>query len=149
MTAVRGKAGFSLIEALVALAVAAMALTAIFALQQQLAAGQRRHEAALELVSLQRNALALTDELNPTLEPAGELGLAGGRRLRWTSTPLTPPRTQIGLDGGEGRYEMRLYRVQLIISDARGAYLGRLDFDRLGWRPMRARPAGPGSNAGG
>jgi len=57
----RGRDGFSLVEALVALAVASMALLAVFALQQQLARGQQRHQAALELVRLQRNALALTD----------------------------------------------------------------------------------------
>jgi type II secretory pathway component PulJ len=135
----RGREGFSLIEALVALAVASMALIAIFALQQQLAQGQLRHQRALELVRLQRNALALTDELNPTLQPAGELVMAGGQRLRWTSRPLTAPRTQldIGANAGEGRYELRLYRVEAQILDPRGRYLGSLGFDRLGWRPLR------------
>ena len=38
----RGRDGFSLIEALVALAIAAMTLTAIFELQQQMIRGQRR-----------------------------------------------------------------------------------------------------------
>jgi prepilin-type N-terminal cleavage/methylation domain-containing protein len=131
------KRGFSLIEALVALAVAAIALTALFALQQQLADAQRRHQKALELVTLQRNALALTEDLNPTLEPAGELELAGGKVLRWTSTPLTPPRTQTGIPSGEGRYELRLYRVAIVIADRRGGYLGRVDFDRMGWKPLR------------
>ncbi len=140
----RARAGFSLIEALVALAVASMALIAIFALQQQLARGQQRHEAALELVRLQRNALALTDDLNPTFEPAGELVMAGGQRLRWTSRPLTAPRTQVGIPSGEGRFEVRLYRVEAIIHDTRGRYLGRLDFDRLGWRPLRPSTEGGG-----
>lgn len=142
----RGKGGFSLVEALVALAVAALALTAIFALQQQLANGQRRHERALELVTLQRNVLALTDELNPTLEPAGELPLAGGRRVRWRSAPLTPPRTQIGLPSGEGRFEVRLYRVEAQILDRAGRYLGRVEFDRLGWRALRREAATEGPN---
>jgi len=133
----RGRDGFSLVEALVALAVASMALLAVFALQQQLARGQQRHQAALELARLQRNALALTDELNPTLEPSGELVLAGGRRLRWSSRPLTPPRTQIGIPDGEGRFEVRLYRVDGVILDPRGRALGRVAFDRMGWRPLR------------
>ena len=142
----RARAGFSLIEALVALAVAAMALIAIFSLQQQLARGQQRHQAALELVRLQRNALTLTDELNPTVEPAGEIAMAGGRRLRWSSRPLTAPRTQVGIPSGEGRFEVRLYRVDGVILDARGRELGRIGFDRLGWRPVRgaAEPAAPG-----
>jgi type II secretory pathway pseudopilin PulG len=133
----RGREGFSLIEALVALAVASMALIAVFALQQQLARGQQRHEASLELVRLQRNALALTDELNPTLEPTGELVMAGGQRLRWASRPLTGPKTQVGIPDGEGRFEVRLYRVDAVIFDPRGRALGRVGFDRMGWRPLR------------
>lgn len=133
------RAGFSLIEALVALAVAAMALLAIFSLQQQLAEGERRHTRTLELVALQRNALALTQDLNPTTEPSGSLRLAGGQTVSWTAEPLTAPRTNVGLPVGEGAFEVRLYRVRVAITDARGVRLGGLDFDRIGWR--RLRPA--------
>ena len=143
MTRLEARRGFSLIEALVALAVAAMALTALFALQQQLASAQHRHQKALELVTLQRNAMALTEDLNPSLEPAGARPLGRGRTMRWTSTPLTPPRTQIGLPSGEGRYELRLYRVTIVISDGGGAALGRVEFDRTGWRALRRSPEAP------
>lgn len=136
----RLQGGFSLIEALVALAIAAMALTAIFALQQQLAQGEVRHRKTLELVALQRNALALTNDLNPTAEPQGALRLAGGQWVRWTAEPLTAPRTNVGLEGGEGAFEVRLYRVRVDIVDARGARLGGLDFDRVGWRRLAAAP---------
>ena len=134
--------GFSLIEALVALAIASMALLAIFALQQQLAQGEVRHTRALQLVALQRNALALTSDLNPTAEPQGSLRLAGGQWVRWSAEPLTPARTNVALSSvGEGAFEVRLYRVRVLISDARGARLGGLDFDRIGWRRLAAPPA--------
>ena len=137
----RRESGFSLIEALVALAIAAMALLAIFALQQQLAQGEVRHTRALHLVALQRNALALTSDLNPTAEPQGSLRLAGGQWVRWNSAPLTPPRTNVGASSvGEGAFEVRLYRVRVAITDARGAPLGGLDFDRIGWRRLAAAP---------
>lgn len=136
----RGDAGFSLIEALVALAIAAMALAAIFALQRQLAEGEQRHTRTLALVVLQKNALALTRDLNPTAEPTGALRLAGGQTVRWTSQPLTPPRTDTGLPTGEGAFELRLYRVRVDIADGSGRRLGGLDFDRVGWRRLTPAP---------
>lgn len=136
------RAGFSLIEALVALAVAAMALLAIFSLQQQLAEGERRHTRTLDLIALQRNALALTQDVNPTAEPRGAFSLAGGQTVSWTTEPLTAPRTNVGLPVGEGMFEVRLYRVRVAITDARGTRLGGLDFDRIGWRRLTPAPAG-------
>jgi general secretion pathway protein I len=130
------QAGFSLIEALVALAIAAMALAAVFALQRQMAEGEQRHTRTLQLVALQKNALALTRDLNPTAEPSGALRLAGGQTVRWTSQPLTTPRTNTGLPAGEGAFELRLYRVRIDITDPSGKRLGGLDFDRVGWRRL-------------
>lgn len=132
--------GFSLIEALVALAIAAMALAAVFSLQRQLAEGEQRHTRALQLVALQKNALALTRDLNPTAEPAGVFQLAGGQTVRWTSQPLTPPRTNTGLPTGEGAFEVRLYRVHVDIIERTGKRLGGLDFDRVGWRRLTPSP---------
>ena len=136
----RREAGFSLIEALVALAIAAMALAAVFALQRQLAEGEQRHARTLQLVALQKNALALTRDLNPTAEPTGAIRLAGGQTVRWTSQPLTAPRTNTGLPTGEGAFEVRLYRVRVDIADASGHRLGGLDFDRVGWKRLTPAP---------
>jgi prepilin-type N-terminal cleavage/methylation domain-containing protein len=132
----RRERGFSLIEALVALAIAAMALAAVFELQRQLAEGEQRHTRTLQLVALQKNALALTRDLNPTAEPAGAVPLAGGQTVRWASQPLTAPRTNTGLPTGEGSFELRLYRVRVDITDRTGRRLGGLDFDRVGWRRL-------------
>jgi prepilin-type N-terminal cleavage/methylation domain-containing protein len=128
--------GFSLIEALVALAIAAMALAAVFALQRQLAEGEQRHTRTLQLVALQKNALALTRDLNPTAEPTGAIRLGGGQTARWSSQPLTAPRTNTNLPVGEGAFEVRLYRVRVDILDGSGRRLGGLDFDRVGWRRL-------------
>lgn len=136
----RHDAGFSLIEALVALAIAAMALAAVFTLQRQLAEGEQRHTRTLQLVTLQKNALALTRDLNPTAEPTGAVQLAGGQTVRWTSQPLTPPRTNTSLPAGEGAFEVRLYRVRVDIADSSGRRLGGLDIDRVGWRRLTPAP---------
>ncbi len=128
--------GFSLIEALVALIVASMALLAVYALQEQLARGQLRYQRALAAAGLRRDAMALTEEVNPMSEPVGERPLAGGRRVRWTSTPLTDPRPNAGYPSGVGRYEVRLYRLSVLILDAQGRRIDSVAFDRLGWRRL-------------
>ena len=130
------RAGFSLIEALVALIVAAMALTAIFELQQQLVRGQLRYERALGLAQLERDALALTRDINPTAAPNGDAPLTGGRTIRWTSTPLSAPQPNLDFPKGPGRYEVRLYRVRVDILDPRRRLLGQLAFERMGWRRL-------------
>lgn len=127
--------GFSLIEALVALIVASIVLLAVFELQNQLASGQSRYEHAMALAGLERDAMVLTSEVNPMAEPRGVRSMAAGRTLDWTATPLTEARRNTGYPSGAGRYDVRLYRLDVHISDGRGRALARLSFERLGWSP--------------
>ena len=132
------KRGFSLIEALVALIIAAMALAGVLELQRQLADGQRRYERALMVAGLQRDAIALLADVNPTATPQGTAPLGAGRSLRWTSTARSAPALNTGEIRAGRRFELRLYRVQATILDRDGAALGELGFDRVGWRKLEA-----------
>ena len=86
-----GKAGFSLLEALVALAIGAMMLGAILGLQHQFIDAQRRHDATMQSSNLQRDVLALIKEVNPAERPDGEIALPPDRTIRWTSEAVSPP----------------------------------------------------------
>ena len=133
--------GFSLIEALVALIIAAMALAGILELQRQLADGQARDQRALELAGLERNAMALTADLNPTATPQGSS--AAGRRpqLRLDLDPARAGAAQHRLARRPaGAFELRLYRVTVRVLDRGGQPLGQFAFDRVGWRKLE-RPA--------
>jgi prepilin-type N-terminal cleavage/methylation domain-containing protein len=132
----RGQSGFSLIEALVALIIAAMALAGVLELQRQLADGQQRYERALTVTGLQRDALALLADINPTETPDGAEPLTAGRSLRWISTPRSAPRLNTGSAQAGRRFELRLYRVSVTILDRDGSALGQLAFDRVGWRKL-------------
>lgn len=136
----RGARGFSLIEALVALIIAAISLAAVLELQRQLADGQRRYERALEIAQLQRDALALTANVNPTAQPEGVVPLAAGRSLRWRAEPRGPEALNTGSATAGRRFQMRLYRVTVDILDPGGAAMGQVTFDRVGWRRLD-RPA--------
>ncbi|TCS10477.1 prepilin-type N-terminal cleavage/methylation domain-containing protein [Caulobacter sp. BK020] len=143
MSARPGKIGFSLVEALVALIVAALVLMAIFELQRQLSHDQARYEQAMAAADRRRNALVLLREVNPTERPAGALPLSGGRRVRWTATPITPARPNLDYPTGRGSYEMRLWRLDVRIETARGQVIDAFQLDRLGWRAVSA----PGPDA--
>ena len=126
--------GFRLIEALVALTIAAVALLAIFELQHQLVDGQRRYEAALRGTERQRDALALLRDLNPVERPQGVLPLAGGGAVSWTATPLGPFRTATPKPAEPSLYQVRLYRLRVRITETDGALNTAFDLDRVGWR---------------
>lgn len=130
----RRRAGFSLIEALIALSIAAMTLTAIFELQTQMVRAQQRASQGLDEVAAQENALALTRDLNPMAEPEGALRLPDGDTVRWTSEPLAPPRIGGGFPNGDGLFEVQQFTVTVTIERATGRALAPLVFDRVGWR---------------
>ena len=136
----KGRSGFSLIEALVALAIAAMCLLALLTLQRQLTRAEHRYEQALAGVALQRDALALLRDLNPTERPLGQLPLGQGRRLSCVAQPLTEARSNTVYEGGQGDYDLRLYRLRVRLLAADGTELNAFDLDRVGWRRRTAAP---------
>ncbi len=139
--------GFSLIEALVALAIASVCLLALFGLQRQLISAQRRYEAAVARSEAQRNVMALIRDLNPEAQPEGATALPDGERLSWTSRPVSPLRPALTLSGNAGPYLVRLHLVQASLTDAGGAVKGAVSVERTGWRPA-PRGAQPPAGAG-
>ena len=136
--------GFSLIEAIVALTIAAIMLMAIFDLQQQMARGQERAQRAIVQSALQENALALTRAVNPMERPAGTIALPGGETVRWTSVPKGRAVTNAGFPVGQGAFEVQLYTMTVSIQPTAGPPPAPLTFDRMGWRRMGVGAAGLG-----
>lgn len=126
--------GFSLIEALVALTIAAMVLSAIFELQIQMARGQQRAAQAMQQVVKQENALALVRDLNPMVQPTGTVVLAGGDTVTWRSEPKGQPRLNAGFPAGDGSFLVQLFNVTVQIQSETGRAPADLNFDRMGWK---------------
>ena len=129
--------GFSLIEALVALAIASVTLLAIFELQLQMARGQQRAARAIAQSAQQENALALTRNLNPMDQPQGRIELPGGDTVVWSAEPRSERRVNAGFPQGDGAFEVQLYRVTVGVERAQGRPPAPLVFDRLGWRRLQ------------
>lgn len=130
------RAGFSLIEALVALLIAALVLGAIFELQIQMVRGQQRAADAMDQVRAQENAVALMRSVNPMLEPEGQIELTGGDTIRWHASAKTLPKRNAGFPNGDGRFEIQLFTVTIEVQRPKGRSPGPLVFDRVGWRRL-------------
>lgn len=126
--------GFSLIEALIALTIAALVLGAIFELQIQMIRGQQRAVDAMDQVRAQENAIALLRSVNPMAEPEGQIELERGEIIRWVSEPRTEPRRNAGFPAGDGQFDVQLFTVTVAIERADGRPIRPLTFDRVGWR---------------
>ncbi len=136
------RGGFSLIEALIALTIAAMTLTAIFELQQQMTRGQRRATDVMEQVAAQENALALIRDLNPMEQPEGSISLPEGDTVRWSATPKTEIRRNAGFPIGDGLFDVQIFTLTVQVERRNGRSPGPLVIDRLGWRRVDALSAG-------
>ena len=119
-----------------ALAIAAVGLTAILELQQQIASNQARHERALARLTLHQNGLVLIRDLNPEATPEGELSLDESQTLSWTSTALSPLRRSIGLPAGDAGFNVRLYEVNVTVIDKRSGLTDKFTVERLGWKAL-------------
>lgn len=137
------RSGFSLIEALVALTIAALVLGAIFELQLQMARGQRRAIAALDRVAAAENAIALTRDLNPMATPTGRIALPEGDVVRWEARARGAPRVNADLPFGDGVFEVQLFTVTVSITRPSGLSPAPLVFDRMGWRRLSSEQAPP------
>lgn len=134
----RGRArGFTLLEAIVALAILAAAGMALFAAMSQSLQMVRRAQQAREADAALRNALAWTETINPMQSPRGEQAL-GDWELRWTSEPVEPPRE--GTTGylQPGLYQIGLYRLHLQLWRG-GALQREVEMRRAGYRQVRKR----------
>lgn len=129
----RAKAGFTLMEAMVSLVIAGIAMAAIFQMQHALVQGQMRHEASLTKSGVRRDALAMVRDINPDVTPDGDVDLPPSRRLHWTSLALNEPKLSANFPTGDGRYYVTLYRVSVEVDDADGAVLDSFDVERMGW----------------
>ncbi|WP_147653405.1 prepilin-type N-terminal cleavage/methylation domain-containing protein [Vulcaniibacterium gelatinicum] len=131
-------AGFSLLEAIVALAILAAAGLALFAAMSQSLQMAARAERAREVDAALRNALAWMERVNPMETPQGEQPL-GAFVLRWQAEPVEPPRDGASGYLHPGLYKVGLYRVTLQLWRA-----GRLEREatlrRAGYRQVRQPP---------
>ena len=130
--------GFTLLEAIVALAILAAAGLALFAGMAESRKMLQRADRVVAIDAATANALAYVERLNPMDRPRGELAL-GEYEMRWTSEPLEPPRPSATGYLQPGLYDVGLYRVRVELRKG-GVLEQQIDIRRVGYRQVR-KPA--------
>lgn len=131
--AVKMRAGFSVMEALVAIAIIAIAMIPLFELQRSLAQSTARLQTTTERLDIEASALAFLQVVDPLAEPSGSLEI-GAWTLIWDSQLIA---TEANADGylGAGLYSVYLYDIEAEL--ARGSTQYEFTIRRLAWRQTR------------
>lgn len=127
------RAGFSIMETLVAIALLAIAVIPLYALNQTLAQSAARLQTTTALLEAEESALAYLQAIDPVLEPEGELVL-GEWRLSWTTQPVA---IEQNADGylGPGLYSVGLYEISATLE--RGERRRSFTLRRVSWVQSR------------
>lgn len=130
------QSGFSVIEALVAIAVLAVALVPLLTLQIQLTRAAEHQQALRERITSQRNAVAVLRDVNFMETPQGVIALHGEMRLSWRARPTSPVVKSTRQGAADGDFEVALYQVEVAISENESV-LTTFSLMELGWRRVQ------------
>ncbi len=136
----RHEAGFTLLEAIVAIALLGALLVPLYTLMSRNLDGLLRVGQANLQSEVTLNALAVLDSVNPMERPEGSVTL-GAYLLRWRSVALTTPVDGVGFPAGQSLYQVAMYRTQaeVLRVDDRGGTRPWFSFDlrQVGWHQVR------------
>jgi len=123
-------AGFTLIEAIVALVILSTVIIGFYNFLSTALNGARRMEMASIAYDHRTNALELATAINPMEQPEGTLDL-GKYRVQWTSDLLGDIRQSSRYPAGQGIFKVALYRMTFTFPD--DAEVPAIEVTRLGY----------------
>lgn len=106
-----GQQGFTLLEAIVALAVFAVAALPLYSLFSQSVDGLFRAATANRESEATLSALSFLSAVNPMERPTGDVEV-GSFRLKWRSQELSPPLDGIGYPRGQSLFQIAWYEIR-------------------------------------
>lgn len=133
----RQQAGFTLLEAIVALTIFAICAMALYGWMAVNQAALIRVEARDRAISDGRAALAALEGVNPMREPQGERSLPGELDIRWTSTEVAPRTEGMGPSGSMLIFDLALYELDVRVLRS-GREIERFTVQRVGWESVRS-----------
>lgn len=114
----RHAAGFTLLEAIVAMVVFAMGALALYQWQATSLAALSRVDVQSRRLDVARDALEALRDVNPMAEPEGERAL-GDYMLYWQANPIEPRRTGLSQAGYASLFDVALYDTEAwVVADA-------------------------------
>ena len=147
--------GFTLLEAIVALAIIGLALIPLVSYIAQAAdALQRASESNDRSVAMQA-ALALMEPVNPMTEPQGQLPIDDTVSVEWHSDVAVAPNPGVLVGGGLASYRLGFYIVHVTLSREGEPSWFSFDLRKTGYQrlgssfPMGNAPSDPLNNTPG
>lgn len=132
----RYAAGFTLLEAIVAMVILATSLVALYGWLSTNMISLQRAEARHAELADERSALALVDGINPMAEPEGERSLPP-LTVKWSSKPLTPTTTGLNGIGSTTLFDLALYDMEVTVV-REGAAQQTFTVRKTGWVASRS-----------
>jgi general secretion pathway protein I len=118
--------GFTLLEAIVALAVMALALIPLVSFITQSANELLRAGDSNERSFVMQSALALMEPINPMAEGSGNIALDNDLTLTWESQTIVEPNPGVQVGAGLAAYRLGFYKVHVTVNRGQAAWF---DFD--------------------
>jgi hypothetical protein len=135
----RADAGFTLLEGLVAIALLAGTMAAIFALVGGILNSAHRVGRSNETAQVTLNAMEAMTLVNPMLQESGKIDL-GEYKVSWKSAAITPVSDGSGYPGGVSLYQLALYHSDIRVEAEQGRLLTAFKLRQIGYRRVREPP---------
>ncbi len=129
--------GFSLLEAIVAIAVVGVSGGALFGWVNTVMVTLSRVEAHAERQYVTQQAVAVIEIINPMIEPAGHWDM-GDYDMQWQATAVEPPKDSVNRYGLPGLYQVGLYEVTVELTRD-GKPLSSFVTRQVGYKQVRQR----------
>lgn len=137
-----GQRGFTLLEAIVALALISSAGMALFAWINSNIATLSRVEESSQRAAATRNTLQFMQTVNPMLASSGEATL-GEYRIRWQAEPITDTVDGANFPYGVSLYQFVLYNTRIEVQGAPQKPDFTLELKQVGYKRVRAMVLSP------
>lgn len=130
------QAGFSLLEALVATAITALAIIPLLSLQQANLSLATSAQSRSAQVGLNESTLAVFRSLDIASTRDGVFEI-GRFEVRWTAKELGSTAIAAGRSGEPGRFSAQLFEVLVTVHDSTSGETRKFTFDKVGFTALR------------
>lgn len=130
-------AGFTLLEAIVALVVFSIGAMALYGWLSTNIISLNRIQQRQQVEAAVLSAIDMIRRTNPMEMPSAQRQ-AGTLRVAWTSVPVEPVRSNAHRDGSPGIFMVGLYDADVRVLREDGSELRAFRVRQVGWKQVRA-----------